>query len=75
MVYTNCPPPYKVFWKVKNVGVEAEKRNMLRGEIYEKGNSIVEHSNFFGKHYIECYIVKNGVCVAKDKVDIPIGKV
>lgn len=48
---------------------------MLRGEIYEKGNSIVEHSNFFGKHYIECYIVKNGVCVAKDKVDIPIGKV
>lgn len=75
MEYTNCPPPYKVFWKVKNVGVEAEKRNMLRGEIYEKGISIVEHSNFFGKHYIECYIVKNGVCVAKDKVDIPIGKV
>lgn len=75
MEYTNCPPPYKVFWKVKNVGVEAEKRNMLRGEIYEKGNSIVEHSNFFGKHYIECYIVKNSVCVAKDKVDIPIGKV
>ena len=75
MEYTNCPPPYKVFWKVKNVGIEAEKRNMLRGEIYEKGNSIVEHSNFFGKHYIECYIVKNGVCVAKDKVDIPIGKV
>lgn len=74
MEYTNCPPPYKVFWKVKNVGIEAEKRNQLRGEICEKGNSIVEHSNFFGKHYIECYIVKNGVCVAKDKVDIPIGK-
>lgn len=74
MEYTNCPPPYKIFWKVKNVGVEAERRNMLRGEIYERGNSIVEHSNFFGKHYIECYIVKDGVCVAKDKVDIPIGK-
>lgn len=72
--HTNCPSPYRVFWKVKNVGVEAEKRNQLRGEIYEKGNSIVEHSNFFGKHYIECYIVKNGVCVAMDKVDIPIGK-
>ena len=74
MEYTNCPPPYKIFWKVRNVGVEAERRNMLRGEIYERGNSIVEHSNFFGKHYIECYIVKDGVCVAKDKVDIPIGK-
>lgn len=74
MEYTNCPSPYKIFWKVRNVGVEAERRNMLRGEIYERGNSIVEHSNFFGKHYIECYIVKDGVCVAKDKVDIPIGK-
>lgn len=75
MEYTSCPPPYKIFWKVRNVGVEAERRNMLRGEIYEKGNSIVEHSKFFGKHYIECYIVKDGVCVAKDKVNIPIGKV
>lgn len=74
MEHTNCPPPYKIFWKVKNVGVEAEKRNQLRGEIHEKGNFIVEHSNFFGKHYIECYIVKNGVCVARNKIDIPIGK-
>ncbi len=74
MEYTNCPWPYKVFWKVRNVGVEAEKRDMLRGQIYEKGKTIVEHSNFFGKHYIECYIIKNGVCVARDKVDIPIGK-
>lgn len=74
MAYTNCPSPYRVFWKVKNVGVEAEKRNQLRGEIYEKGNSIVEHSKFFGKHYIECYIISNGVCVAMDKVEIPIGR-
>ena len=74
MGYTNCPWPYKIFWKVRNVGVEAEKRDMLRGQIYEKGKTIVEHSNFFGKHYIECYIIKDGVCVARDKVDIPIGK-
>lgn len=74
MEYTNCPWPYKVFWKVRNVGVEAEKRNMLRGQIYEKGKTIVEHSNFFGKHYIECYIIKDGICVARDRVDIPIGK-
>lgn len=74
MEYTNCPWPYKVFWKVRNVGVEAEKRDMLRGQIYEKGKTIVEHSNFFGKHYIECYIIKDGICVARDRVDIPIGK-
>lgn len=74
MEYTNCPWPYKVFWKVRNVGVEAEKRDMLRGQIYEKGKTIVEHSNFFGKHYIECYIIKDGICVARDRVDIPIGR-
>ena len=74
MVYTDCPQPYRVFWKVKNVGPEAERRNQIRGEIEEKGNSIVEHSNFFGNHYIECYIVKNGVCVARTRIDVPIGR-
>lgn len=74
MVYTNCPEPYKIFWKVKNVGPEAQRRNMLRGQIFEKRNSIIEHSDFFGNHYIECYIVKNGVCVAKARIDVPIGR-
>ena len=74
MDYTNCPYPYKILWKVKNVGPEAERRNQLRGEIFEKGNCIVEHSSFFGNHYIECYIIKNDVCVAKERIDIPIGR-
>lgn len=74
MDYTSCPQPYKILWKVKNVGPEAERKNQLRGEIFEKGNCIVEHSDFFGNHYIECYIIKNGVCVAKKRIDIPIGK-
>ena len=74
MEYTNCPPPYTVFWKVKNVGPEAERRNQLRGEIKSRGNSIVEHTNFYGNHYIECYIVKDGVCVAKNRINIPIGR-
>ena len=74
MDYTNCPPPYKIFWKVKNVGPEAARRNQIRGQIVEKGNCIVEHSNFFGNHYIECYVVKEGVCVATERVNIPIGR-
>lgn len=74
MDYTNCPPPYKIFWKVKNVEPEAARRNQIRGQIVEKGNCIVEHSNFFGNHYIECYVVKEGVCVAKERVNIPIGR-
>ena len=74
MDYTNCPPSYKIFWKVKNVGPEAARRNQIRGQIVEKGNCIAEHSNFFGNHYIECYVVKEGVCVAKERVNIPIGR-
>lgn len=74
MVYTSCPKPYRVLWKVKNVGPEAARRNQIRGQIHEKGVSIVEHSNFYGNHYIECYIIKNGICVAKTRTDIPIGR-
>lgn len=74
MEYTDCPQPYKILWKVKNVGPEAERRNQLRGQIVEKGKSIIEHSSFFGNHYIECFIIKNGICVAKTRVDIPIGR-
>ena len=74
MEYTNCPQPYSILWKVKNVGPEAERRNQLRGQIAEKGKDIVEHSRFFGNHYIECFIIKNGICVAKTRVDIPIGR-
>lgn len=74
MDYTNCPPPYKIFWKVKNVGPEAARRNQMRGQIIEKDKYIVEHSSFFGNHYIECYIVKDGICVAKEKIKIPIGR-
>jgi hypothetical protein len=72
--YTDCPKPYDIYWKVKNVGPEAERRNQLRGQIEERGRSIVEHSDFFGNHYIECYIVKNRVCVARSRVMIPIGR-
>lgn len=74
MDYTNCPQPYRIFWKVKNVGPEAERRNQLRGQIEERERTIVEHSSFFGNHYIECYIVKDDVCVARNRIEIPIGR-
>lgn len=74
MEYTNCPWPYKILWKVKNVGPEAERKNLIRGEIKERGRTIVEHTSFFGNHYIECYIVKDGLCVAKKRIEIPIAR-
>lgn len=71
---STVPYPYDVYWKVKNVGPEAERRNQLRGQIIKKGNIITEHTDFFGNHYIECYIVKSGICVARQRINIPIGK-
>lgn len=71
--YTNCPSYDKVLWKVLNVGEEAERRNDIRGQIQNRGKEITENSRFFGPHYIECYLIKNGVCVAIGHVNVPIG--
>ena len=68
------PWPYKILWKVKNVGPEAERKNQIRGQIEERGRNIVEHTSFFGNHYIECYIVKDGSCVARKRIKIPIAR-
>lgn len=69
---TNCPAPYKIYWKVRNRGPEAKKRNMERGAIEEGTPTRKEHSDFVGPHYVECYLVKNGTCVAKDRISVPI---
>lgn len=62
-----------IFWKVKNEGEIAYKRNCLRGQII-KSNSLkhIEHSDFKGNHFVECYIIENGVCVARAKIKVPI---
>ncbi|MDF2879703.1 MAG: nucleotidyltransferase [Clostridiaceae bacterium] len=70
------PYPYEVYWKVKNNGYEAEKLNCIRGQIFKNPKApydiLEEESSFWGNHYVECYIVKNGICVAKDRVEVPI---
>ncbi|WP_166626389.1 nucleotide-binding domain-containing protein [Jeotgalicoccus sp. S0W5] len=71
---TNCSHYDKILWKVLNVGSEAEQRNCIRGQIQDnRGTEITESSDFAGLHYIECYLVKNGVCVGIGHVDVPIG--
>lgn len=72
--YTSVPQPYTVYWKVKNNGPEAERRDQVRGQIENRGTDIKEHTDFYGNHYIECYIVKDGVCVARDRINIEIGR-
>lgn len=70
---TNCPPPYSIYWKVRNIGHEAEKRDCIRGQIKLTDNAHQkEKTDFYGPHYVECYLVKNGVCVARSRIDVPI---
>lgn len=74
VVSTNVIPPFQVMWKVKNRGEFARKRNELRGEItFDAGKQEKqETSTFKGAHYVECYIIKNNECVARDKIEVPI---
>jgi hypothetical protein len=70
---TNCPQPYSIYWKVRNVGSEAMRRGMIRGEIKKTDQTHqIERTSFYGEHFVECYLVKNGVCVAFDRIDVPI---
>ena len=47
---------------------------MLRGLIFNDNGSEkrIENSNFEGAHFVECFIIKNNVCVARDRIDVPI---
>ncbi|TJZ80029.1 nucleotidyltransferase [Rhodococcus oryzae] len=64
------PEPYQVYWKVKNTGAEARRRNQLRGQVRRGESSMYEHTEYIGGHYVEVYIVKDGVCVARDRQQV-----
>lgn len=68
--------PYEVRWKVLNRGSEAERRNEIRGQIIESryANKHQEQTKFRGEHLVECYIIKDGVVVARDQIKVPINK-
>ncbi len=73
---TECsvPEPYDVKWKVLNRGDEAERRNNIRGQIISSSRPGMRHerTSFRGEHVVECYIVKDGIVVARDIIDVPI---
>lgn len=73
---TNCPRPFDIYWKVRNIGAEAERRDEIRGQITRTNRDHHnEHTTFQGNHYVECFLVKNGVCVARDRIEVPIGTI
>jgi hypothetical protein len=66
--------PYVSKWKVLNRGAEAERRNNIRGQIIESRhpNARHERTSFRGEHVVECFVVKDGIVVARDRIDVPI---
>jgi len=68
---TTVPKPFDVYWQVVNTGEEATSVKGLRGGIFHsktagKGGLIQkEGSEYKGLHWVECFIVKNDICVAR----------
>jgi len=67
---TNTPKPFEVYWQIVNTGNDAIQANGLRGGfdkgIIERGRlKRSESTKFSGAHSIECFIIKDGYCVAQ----------
>lgn len=70
----DLPDDIELYWKVLNCGDEAERRDMIRGQIvrdHGRGQRD-ETTNFRGNHLVECYAVQRGVVVARDAIHVPI---
>lgn len=68
---TSVRKPYDVYWQVVNTGEEAQNKQGLRGKIFKASTAGAgglyqkEYSEYKGAHWIECFIVKDGTCVAR----------
>lgn len=67
---TNVERPYKVFWQIVNTGTAATDARDLRGgfeEVTVEAGKLTrqETATYPGTHSIECFIVRNGYCVAR----------
>jgi hypothetical protein len=74
IIHCDVAPPYQVYWKVQNRGEEAANVGQLRGEIRrdEGQQRKIESTRYHGSHFVECFIVKDGVCVASDRQQVYI---
>jgi hypothetical protein len=62
---TNVPGFYHVYWQIVNTGHEAQSHGSLRGEITLGFTNHSESTLYKGFHWVECFIVKDGILVAR----------
>ncbi|WP_318458646.1 SMODS domain-containing nucleotidyltransferase [Photobacterium leiognathi] len=76
IVETDILGDYELKWKVLNQGPEAERRNIIRGQIMNDNGSKVlnESADFYGAHYVECYALQNDIVIARDHIKVPISE-
>lgn len=62
----NC----SIWWQIVNTGAEAISANCKRGEIAasnKSNGSRQETTAYTGRHYVQCFAIRKGVCVARSK--------
>ncbi len=69
---TNVPEPFEVRWQVVNTGQDAIAADCLRGDEFEESNGPTKYvrweaTAYRGTHWIEAFIIRNGVCVARSQ--------
>lgn len=67
---TGVKQPFKVMWQITNTGLEAEDAKCLRGNFEQSDFGVCEKhetTSYSGSHSVQCFIVKNGICVAKSE--------
>ncbi|MCU1305051.1 MAG: hypothetical protein JWQ87_5335 [Candidatus Sulfotelmatobacter sp.] len=64
---TNVKGTFVVKWQVVNTGEEATAKQQLRGDFYdsEGQNYRWEHAGYAGTHWVEAFVIKEDVCVAR----------
>ncbi len=68
---TAVPQPWNVYWQFVNTGEHVRRANELRRNIFSSKTAGVgeltqkESTKYRGMHWIECFVVKNDVCLAR----------
>jgi hypothetical protein len=64
---TSVAQPYEVYWQVVNTGREAAARQQLRGAFKHNqcGSIHWETTAYAGTHWVEAFVIKDGICAAR----------